>query len=379
MYHRGAFKREAKQRMRASVPHFMLVTLVYYLLTWGLSTAIGQLTGWISLGMGMLSLFLVILVNLFVIVMNVGFSNYALCLARREETGMGSLFQPFSFAGRSLGVTLLVALFLFLWAMLFTGAFSLVVGLMATLAYNMDLVAVIAVELYLAGVVLVVIISLRYVMAVFALVDDPDAGVMEAIRRSVRMMRGYKGKYFVLQLSYLGWDLLVWLIGAVVLAAGVFTIGLDWFWQLFRAVEQDPWAGYTLVWAITERMALWSLLSQLITLPLSMWVAIYRQTAMARFYNYVSGYDYHQYMNAKGAPRPVDPLNPPQPGPEETPPFDPDPSEPPEAPSGPSETLESHDAPAPTTRTEEPPPAAPGGYYTSVLPPEPGDDEDEEL
>ena len=98
LYNRKAFKQEAKQLIRASVPHFMLVTLVYYLLTSGLSILVDWLTSTFSLPYsgGMLGLFLTILTFLFSIVMGVGFANYGLRLSRGEETGWNSLFQPFS-------------------------------------------------------------------------------------------------------------------------------------------------------------------------------------------------------------------------------------------------------------------------------------------
>ena len=109
MYDRAAFKREAKQRMRESTPHFMLIALVYTLLTWGLSTAISWLTS-SSLGSGIVSLFLNILIWLFSIVMGVGLSNYALRLIRREPTGWNSLFATFNYTGRAIGLPLIVAL-----------------------------------------------------------------------------------------------------------------------------------------------------------------------------------------------------------------------------------------------------------------------------
>ena len=120
MYDRGSLKRQAKQLIRASKPHFLLVTLVYWLLTAGLSTAANWLTSSVDfyLTSGMLSLFLMIVVALFGIVMGTGFLNYALCLSRKEPAGWHSLFQPFSYAGRTLGARLLTALFIFLWGII---------------------------------------------------------------------------------------------------------------------------------------------------------------------------------------------------------------------------------------------------------------------
>ena len=356
MYDRRTIKKEAKQLMRESVPHFMLVALVYYLLSSGLQTAANWLTGNATLGTGVLSVFLNILVVLFGIVIGVGFSNYALRLARREENGMNSLFHPFSFAGRALGATLLTALYIFLWGVLLLVAFGLVTGFWAFLAPNIPLMVGLLIVLYLGMVVLIYVISLRYAMVPFALVDDPDAGAMNAIRRSVQMMRGHKGKYFVLNLSFLGWEVLVGLISAVVLGVGLWFIGTDWFVSAVAAIESDPWVAYFAFGDLTARLAIWSLLAELLSLPLSLWLLVYRQTAAARFYNYVCGYDYHQYMNARQVP-PT--------------------QEPPQSPGGGaqaprSSAPEDADAPEPP-RTD----AGPERYYNSILPPEPEGEDSE--
>ncbi|MGN0968025.1 MAG: DUF975 family protein [Oscillospiraceae bacterium] len=365
MYNRKAFKQQARQFMRASVPHFMLVALVYYLLTTGLRTAANWLAGDGTFGVGVLSLFLTILVSLFSIVMGVGFSNYALRLARREGTGVGSLFHAFSFAGRSLGATLLTTLFIFLWTLLIVVGFAVLVGLLTLIAEDAFAVFVAAVVvLYIVMMVLIVAITLRYSMVSFALADDPDAGAMEAIRRSVRMMRGYKGKFFVLELSFIGWELLVGLIAAVIVGVGFAVSGTTWLFQAIMSAGDDIWEVYSLVGNLTGQMAVWTLLAELVSLPLNLWLMVYEQTAAARFYNYVSGYDYHQYMNGQAA----------DPGAPLTPPV----QEQPQQPAAPSEP-EPSDSPK---RTEEPeqPPTPPDGYYNSILPPEPpaGDPDGEE-
>lgn len=366
MYDRKAFKQEAKQLMKASTPHFMLVALVYVLLTTGLNYVVSWLTGGGPLA-GILSVFLNILVWLFSIVMAVGFANYALRLARREPTGMGSLFAAFSFSGRALGVQLLTALFIFLWGLLAVVVLAIVLALLAALVNSVPLVVIAAVVLYIAVVVVLVSIVLRYAMASFALVDDPDAGVMEAIRRSVRMMRGYKGKLFVLDLSFIGWDLLVALIAGIVTGIGLAVSGTDWVFSM--GVEMwsgyDPFAIYDVIEEFTSQMFLWTLLAEVLSLPLSLWLMVYRQTATARFYNYVGGYDYHQYMNAQQTPPVQEPQQPPQPPAGGY--YTPQPSTPEEP-----ESAARPEQPQEPEQPETPP--AQDSYYTSVLPPETSDE-----
>ncbi|MFW6022096.1 MAG: DUF975 family protein [Halanaerobiaceae bacterium] len=48
----------------------------------------------------------------------------------------------------------------------------------------------------------------RYSMAFYILNDEPDLTAMEAINKSKEMMYGYKGKLFMLNLSFIGWSIL---------------------------------------------------------------------------------------------------------------------------------------------------------------------------
>ena len=56
-----------------------------------------------------------------------------------------------------------------------------------------------------------IIAAYRYRMAIYLLVDDPSRGVMECIRLSQDMMKGHKWELFVLDLSFIGWNLLAML------------------------------------------------------------------------------------------------------------------------------------------------------------------------
>lgn len=53
-----------------------------------------------------------------------------------------------------------------------------------------------------------VIKSLEYLMVGYILADEPEIGVMEALRKSKQMMQGHKWEAFVLSLSFLGWEIL---------------------------------------------------------------------------------------------------------------------------------------------------------------------------
>ncbi|MBQ5739171.1 MAG: DUF975 family protein [Oscillospiraceae bacterium] len=88
----------------------------------------------------------------------------------------GSLFDGFSFAGKIIGLTLVMALFVWLWSLLF-----IIPGIIA---------------------------MYRYSFALYNLCENPELGVMEALELSKQQTRGYKMELFLLQLSFFGWALL---------------------------------------------------------------------------------------------------------------------------------------------------------------------------
>lgn len=298
MYNRKAFKREAKQLMRESTPHYMLVALVYVLLTTGLSYAVTALTGAGSVLAGTLSVFLNILVSLFSLVMSVGLAYYALRLIRKEPTGVGNLFEGFAFAGRSIGMNLLILLYTFLWSFLIAIGFAAVVAVAVLLMESIQVVGIILIVVgYIALVVAVFAVVLRYAMANFALAENPDDGASAAIRRSVQMMRGNKGKLFMMELSFIGWNLLIALIALVIMVIGFVVSGTTWMFENILLTGEDIWEVYNVIGSLTGQLTIWTVLAEIVCLPLTMWLTVYMQTSFARFYNYVSGYDYHRYMN----------------------------------------------------------------------------------
>ncbi|MBQ8611673.1 MAG: DUF975 family protein [Oscillospiraceae bacterium] len=103
----------------------------------------------------------------------------ALYLGRARGTRMdvNTLFAGFNRFVDTLVLGLLQGLFVFLWSLLF--------------------------------VIPGVIKSYSYAMAFYIMHDEPGIKPMEALRKSEEMMKGYKGSLFGLQLSFIGWWLLI--------------------------------------------------------------------------------------------------------------------------------------------------------------------------
>ena len=53
-----------------------------------------------------------------------------------------------------------------------------------------------------------IIAAYRYRQALYIMLDDPDKSVLQCIRESKAMMAGHKGELFVMDLSFIGWNIL---------------------------------------------------------------------------------------------------------------------------------------------------------------------------
>lgn len=195
--------------------------------------------------------------SIFQMVLSFGLGAYCLRLYRGQSCGFPDLFTGFSMAGRVIGQQVLVFLIALGIAILITIPVTMVgilaVGLGDVLGSALFIVAI------LGGIVLALIVMLGYVLAALALADRPDLGAMGAIQFGKDLIRGHKGQYVILCLSFFGWGLLCSLL------SGVFT-------------------GITSV--ISLPLPVWStgLIDLVLMLPYYLWLMPYMQTSVAGFY-----------------------------------------------------------------------------------------------
>ena len=229
----GAFNRpEAKYRarmaMRGAYPHPMLVTLVYIALT---SWLVMALTYFVSNPFQLALLYLAegarvedvfyylftlqriasfllleLLIFLYQWIMQYGYVAYALGLARRTGPGYKTLLEGFSHIGRALGVSFFTALFVTLWGLLGMVPYFVFLILGAVLQ-DLSIIMFSPVLAFL-GTILPFVISYRYRLATYFLLDEPNMGVLASIRESKQTMRSRKWQLFIMDLSFLGWGLL---------------------------------------------------------------------------------------------------------------------------------------------------------------------------
>jgi len=117
----------------------------------------------------------------------VGLHVFSLAIVRSKEAGVRQLFDGFSSFANGLVAYLLIAVFTFLWTLLFV-----VPGIMAALSYSMTF---------------------------FILADNPGTDGLDAIRKSKAMMYGHRWRLSCLAGRFTGWFLV-----------GIFTLGIGFLW-----------------------------------------------------------------------------------------------------------------------------------------------------
>lgn len=109
-------------------------------------------------------------------VVSVGFIIFLLNSLRNAGAVYGNLLDGFGMVLRIIALNILEGVFVFLWSLL----------------------------LFVPGI----IAAYRYRMAIYLLIDHPEMSPLECIRESKSMMRGHKADMFVLDLSFIGWEIL---------------------------------------------------------------------------------------------------------------------------------------------------------------------------
>lgn len=319
-YNRAQLKRDVKLSMKGATSRPMLVTLLFTVMvsvgTWLINTILGWLlTGgvsgisekvWYYLGQGyevedalntaLLELLrmgpgaifgavvggtvLSILVALWQSVMNVGYEGYCLSLVRNEDPPMGKIFEVLPQLGQVLVTRFLTGLFIFLWALLVVVGYVALICAAGVLAALTESVALIIILVLAAVVYLtlgIVWVSMRYVLVDYALLDRGLSG-MDAIRENKRLMKGNIGRAFLLQLSFIGWYLLMFAI----VYAGIMLAVIPFIFQISASSTGGLIAasGFALVVILAVVIA---------ATVLGLWLKPYVTGTMARFYDWTQG------------------------------------------------------------------------------------------
>ena len=158
----------------------------------------------------------------------VGMTTYLLATVRRQYNPFNLLFSGFNCFGAALCTALLVLIILFAWMVPFVVLTALVVVFFHPNPAVFPPLTLPALEaiLILSAVFLMILLQMRYSLALYVVADDPSVRARDAVRRSVELMKGNYWRLGLLWLRFIGWQILC------VLTLG---IGLIWLAPYFMA------------------------------------------------------------------------------------------------------------------------------------------------
>ncbi|MEI8206220.1 MAG: DUF975 family protein [Kiritimatiellales bacterium] len=151
----------------------------------------------------------------------VGMITYLLATVRRQYNPFKLLFAGFSCFSTSLCTYLLVLLIMFLWTLPFVALLALAIVLVhpePAFFHPLTLLAVGAI-LFFSVLFFMILIQMRYGLALFVVADDPSVSARQAIRHGVELMKGNYWRMGLLWLRFIGWQILC-----------VLTLGIGLIW-----------------------------------------------------------------------------------------------------------------------------------------------------
>jgi len=197
-------RKEARESLRGNWGKAVCIILAYMSFTFALGFVEGlfEETGFIFL-----------LIELAVLVISIplsfGLVISFMKLKRGEDVkAFGFLEDGFSRFSKSWGI----AWHTFVRMLLPIVCLVLTIILMTVLIFfgsNSSIIAILGIALYLATLIYVVSRSLLYTLAYYIGYDKPELSSKECVRKSEELMKGNRGNYFLLYLSFIGWILLI--------------------------------------------------------------------------------------------------------------------------------------------------------------------------
>ena len=186
MLNRVQLKAEAKALTKNAAVSAYVFTLIYFAIILVLQL-IFEFAATVAEERIMLIMFLSFLVSLITTVLSAGYVIYTIGVRKGRTMPYTSLFDGFTFVGKIIILAILIYIFVFLWSLL----------------------------LIIPGYIAIY----RYRFAFYNLCENPQISALEALRMSKAQTRGHKWELFVLDLSFLGWNILC-----------VLTLGILFIW-----------------------------------------------------------------------------------------------------------------------------------------------------
>lgn len=172
---RKKLKEKAKQDLNGKYSEAIKVVLIMGIINFGITFFISLLE---TLGLNAPASSIFTSFSSFIVsaLLELGNLSFYLKISRNEETSYKELFSKTKLFMPYIAITVLTAVFVMLWSILF-----IIPGIIAAVGYSM----------------------VNYII-----IDNPNMEAMEVLKQSKKLMNGHKWEFFCLQLSFIGWHLL---------------------------------------------------------------------------------------------------------------------------------------------------------------------------
>lgn len=179
----------------------------------------------------------VLILGMVSVVMQCGILKMHLAFSRRANADLKMMFGEFTRRPERYVLAYLMVLGISVPCMLPGGICAIVAAEGGTV-----LAGVISLLLYLAGLIVLMAVVLRYSLVFLLLADDSQMNAVEAFRESARRMEGNKGRLFYIYLSFLGWGVLGMLscgIGMLWIIPYMNQVTVNFYHDVSAEPEQD--------------------------------------------------------------------------------------------------------------------------------------------
>lgn len=143
------------------------------------------------------------IISLLTAVLGIGLVKFFLKLVQNETYQVSDIFWGFqNHPDKVILITILLTLIFFI---------CLIPGMGLLFVYAVTysrIVFVLAMFTFIAGIVAMIIIGINYSQVGCIIADNSEYSVLEIMRLSRDMMKGQKGRFFYLQISFIGWYML---------------------------------------------------------------------------------------------------------------------------------------------------------------------------
>lgn len=206
-------RKSAREALSGKWGKAILILLAYFLFTF----ALGFVSGLVE-DIALLSLIVEIATVVVSIPVSFGLIASFIKLKRGEEVKAFD-FITYGFTNFSKGWKVAGNMLLKMWlpillyvlatiAFSFITAFGITASAMSDSASLMVIAMIVGIALFIAAFVYLFITSLSYSLSYFIAYDNEAMSGKEVVEKSKEMMKGNRGKYVLLQLSFIGWVIL---------------------------------------------------------------------------------------------------------------------------------------------------------------------------